>query len=289
MPAQCPGLPARHRPAADAPTAGRAAPLVRQRAPRPLRILRHAARLARSERVPAGSPAHLVQPPSAAEPEEPANGLGLVPRRDVPLPLATASDHSPLDTTSGLMRVTSGKSRVWEIRPPGSVRAKPNGRATRPRPRPGWARPRPWKLREGKGYPLLERVSRDKANLTVQSKGQSIGYAGSARSKLDRAVRRVENAWAARAKSQFELSGTLSAIWLNINVLGLGGQGKESGLTLGNSGADGTHPGCNPHPVGLASREVSSPRPERRASGRRREPYWQSFVNPTSLPCLTGD
>ena len=31
------------------------------------------------------------------------------------------------------MRVTSGKSRVREIRLPGSVRAKPNGRATRPR------------------------------------------------------------------------------------------------------------------------------------------------------------
>jgi hypothetical protein len=30
------------------------------------------------------------------------------------------------------MRVTSGKSRVRESRPPGSVRAKPNGRATRP-------------------------------------------------------------------------------------------------------------------------------------------------------------
>ena len=31
------------------------------------------------------------------------------------------------------MRVTSGKSRVRESRLPGSVRAKPNGRATRPR------------------------------------------------------------------------------------------------------------------------------------------------------------
>ena len=32
------------------------------------------------------------------------------------------------------MRVTSGKSRVGESRPPGSVREKPNGRATQPRP-----------------------------------------------------------------------------------------------------------------------------------------------------------
>jgi hypothetical protein len=31
------------------------------------------------------------------------------------------------------MRVTSGKSRVRESRLPGSVRAEPNGRATRPR------------------------------------------------------------------------------------------------------------------------------------------------------------
>ena len=30
------------------------------------------------------------------------------------------------------MRVTSGKSRVRESRLPGSVRAKPNGRATQP-------------------------------------------------------------------------------------------------------------------------------------------------------------
>ena len=39
--------------------------------------------------------------------------------------------------------VTSGKSRVREIRTPGSVRAKPNGIATRPRPTitsaHGWA------------------------------------------------------------------------------------------------------------------------------------------------------
>lgn len=34
-----------------------------------------------------------------------------------------------------MTRVTLGKSRVREIRPPGSVRAKPNGIATRPRSR----------------------------------------------------------------------------------------------------------------------------------------------------------
>jgi hypothetical protein len=39
-----------------------------------------------------------------------------------------------LDPTRDMTRVTSGKSRVRESRMPGSVRAKPNGRATRPRP-----------------------------------------------------------------------------------------------------------------------------------------------------------
>ena len=64
--------------AADAYAAGRAAPLVLQRAAGPLRLLRHAAQLALAQRVPAGSPAHLVQLPQAAVPEEPAHGLGLV-------------------------------------------------------------------------------------------------------------------------------------------------------------------------------------------------------------------
>ena len=120
--------------AADARAAGRAASLVFQHPARPLRLLRPAAQLALSRRVPAGSPAHLVQLPPAAEPEEPAHGLGVVRGSDRVLALAAASDHSSLDTTSGPMRVTSGKSRVRESRLPGSVRAKPNGRATRPPP-----------------------------------------------------------------------------------------------------------------------------------------------------------
>jgi hypothetical protein len=60
-------------------------------------------------------------------------GLGLVRGSDRALALAATSHHSPLDTKSGPTRVTSGKSRVRESRLPGSVRAKPNGRATRPR------------------------------------------------------------------------------------------------------------------------------------------------------------
>src|SRR5207237_643782 len=120
--------------AADACTAGRAAPLVFQHPARSLRLLRHAAQLARTERVPAGSSAHLVQLPPAAQPEEPTQGLGLVRGSDRVQALASTSDHPPLDTKRGPMRVTSGKSRVRESRLPGSVRAKPNGRATRPRP-----------------------------------------------------------------------------------------------------------------------------------------------------------
>lgn len=60
--------------------------------------------------LPAGSPTYLVQLPAAAEPEEPAHGLGVIRGSD--RVLATASDHSPRDARSGPMRVTSGKSRV---------------------------------------------------------------------------------------------------------------------------------------------------------------------------------
>ena len=133
--------------AADARAAGRAAPMVFQRAARSLRLLRHAAQLALSQRVPAGSPAHLVQLPQAAEPEEPAHGLGLVRGSDRVLALTAASDHSPLDTTSGPMRVTSGKSRVRESRLPGSVRAKPNGRPN----------PRAAELKTWPGYTMQQR------------------------------------------------------------------------------------------------------------------------------------
>ena len=45
-----------------------------------------------------------------------------------------------MDTTSNLTQVTSGRSRVRESRMPGSVRAKPNGLATRPSPSPMEAR-----------------------------------------------------------------------------------------------------------------------------------------------------
>lgn len=82
----------------------------------------------------AGSPALLVQLPQATKPKGPAHRLGLVRGFHCTLAAANPSDHAPLDTASGTMRVTSEKSSVRESRMPGSVRAKPNGRAIRPRP-----------------------------------------------------------------------------------------------------------------------------------------------------------
>ncbi|MGY3698751.1 hypothetical protein ACVIGA_008893 [Bradyrhizobium sp. USDA 3240] len=55
------------------------------------------------------------------------------PRRYAYLPSARSTHHSHLGTGADMTRVTLGKSRVRESRLPGSVRAKPNGRATRPR------------------------------------------------------------------------------------------------------------------------------------------------------------
>ena len=75
--------------------------------------------------------AHLVHLPSTAKPEDPAHGLGLVRGCDRALPLAQPRITHPW-APRGMTRVTSGKSRVRESRMPGSVRAKPNGRATRP-------------------------------------------------------------------------------------------------------------------------------------------------------------
>ena len=59
----------------------------------------------------------------------------MVRGRDRTFASATTSDNTPLDAPSGPMRVTFRKSRVRESRLPGSVRAEPNGRATRPRPK----------------------------------------------------------------------------------------------------------------------------------------------------------
>ncbi len=67
-----------------------------------------------------------------AQPEKPAHGLAGVRDPDGTLPPANSTHHSHMGAGADMTRVTLGKSRVRESRPPGSVRAKPNGRATRP-------------------------------------------------------------------------------------------------------------------------------------------------------------
>jgi hypothetical protein len=81
---------------------------------------------------------NLVQMPSTAQPEESSHGLGLVRGRYRASASAEPTHHSSLDATEGFTRVTSRKNRVRESRMPGSVRAKPNGRATRPRSVLNW-------------------------------------------------------------------------------------------------------------------------------------------------------
>ena len=58
------------------------------------------------------------------QPEEPLDGLGHVPGSDGTPPSAHASHHPSLVGANGVTRVTRGKSRVRESRPPGSVKAQ---------------------------------------------------------------------------------------------------------------------------------------------------------------------
>ena len=89
-----------------------------------LRLLWQTPQLPGAQRVPAGGAANLVQLPQAAEPEDPTHVLERVRHPDGSLPVAYASDHSPLGKTHSMTRVILGKSRVRESRMPGSVRAK---------------------------------------------------------------------------------------------------------------------------------------------------------------------
>jgi hypothetical protein len=74
-------------------TAGQATTMARQRAAGPLRLLRCAAQLACTERIPSGSPAHLDHLPPGEKPEEPAHEMGsvqaLLERFPLPLPRIT--------------------------------------------------------------------------------------------------------------------------------------------------------------------------------------------------------
>lgn len=118
----------------DACPASRAAPLLRPRTARSLRLFRRSGQLAGFECVHARNSANLAHLPAAAQSKEPGQGLGVVRTRDNALSLAKTSDYAPMDTTTRLLRVTSKRSRVRESRMPGSVRATPNGLATRPVP-----------------------------------------------------------------------------------------------------------------------------------------------------------
>ena len=120
--------------AAHTRAAGRAASLIFQWTGRSLRLLRCLPQLPGAVRTPPGGSPHMAAVPPAPKPEgqapEPVSLLLGVRT----LPCARSEDYSPLDDERGMTRVSLGKSRVRESCMPGSVRAKPNGRATRPAP-----------------------------------------------------------------------------------------------------------------------------------------------------------
>jgi len=108
-------------------------------------------------------------------------GWGLFEHLTVRFPLPTPRITHPW-TPRSMTRVSSGKSRVRESRMPGSVRATPNGRATRPRPKPAVgvfvsrrrARTSLRRLGVKRAHPRLERASgrwaRSHAKITTSSK-----------------------------------------------------------------------------------------------------------------------
>jgi hypothetical protein len=97
----------------------------------------HAAQRAFTQRVPTGSPTHLIHLPPVTQPEESAHAPGLVRGTNRGLVFTTTSNHPPLHIASGALRVTSRKNWARESRLPGTVRAEPKGRANRPRSRSG--------------------------------------------------------------------------------------------------------------------------------------------------------
>jgi hypothetical protein len=91
---------------------------------------------ASAAQFPPRRPTHLVHVPQAPQPEEPEDVVERVRCPDVQLHPAGPPDPTTMDATPGMTRVTFRRSRVRESRTPGSVRAKPNGQATRPRSGP---------------------------------------------------------------------------------------------------------------------------------------------------------
>lgn len=112
-------------------TVGHPASLIRSRADRPPRLLRTPPQLLCARQLPSRSPTHLVHLPQPPQPEEPEDVVERIRCPDVQLHLGPP-DHATMDATPGMTRVTFRRSRLRESRTPGSVRAKPNGRATRP-------------------------------------------------------------------------------------------------------------------------------------------------------------
>src|ERR1041384_6947447 len=99
---------------------------------RPLCVLRAVEQLPGVELVPRTGPAPLVSLASAAQPA--AADLGRLQRSATAFLTPHANNHAPVREAASLIGVTFGKSRMRESRTYGSVRAKPNGRATRPPP-----------------------------------------------------------------------------------------------------------------------------------------------------------
>lgn len=119
--------------AAHARANGQAARVVRRCAAWTLRLLRQAAQLSSAQRLLPRSASDLDALSETAQPEKPAHGVVGVRDADGTLPSARSTHHSHLGTGADMTRVTLGKSRMRESRLSGSVRAKPNGLATRPR------------------------------------------------------------------------------------------------------------------------------------------------------------
>src|SRR6478609_9010370 len=113
---------------------GHTARAVRRHAARPLWLLRQAAQLSSAQRLLPGSASDLAALSETPQSEKPAHGLAGVRDSDGTLPTANSTQQAHIGAGPDMTRVTLGKSRVRESRMPGSVRAKPNGLATRPRP-----------------------------------------------------------------------------------------------------------------------------------------------------------
>nr|WP_287208861.1 reverse transcriptase domain-containing protein [Mesorhizobium sp.] len=110
--------------AAHARATGCAAQVVRRRSAWTLRLLRQAAQLPSAQRILSANAPDMATVSETAQPEKPAHGLVGVRDPDGALPPANSAHHSNLGASTDMTRVTLGKSRVREIRPPGSVRAK---------------------------------------------------------------------------------------------------------------------------------------------------------------------